>query len=90
VPERYDQESEFYKQAEKEGKIGRGFSTRPFSHGFRACPGQSFAVLEMKVAIIVILTLIDYEVDPELFQKDGVGFGIGSTIVPSFKVDWQS
>ncbi|CAI2364476.1 unnamed protein product [Moneuplotes crassus] len=89
VPERYDDESEFYKQAEKEGKFGLGFSTRPFSHGFRACPGQSFALLEMKVAIIVILTLIDYEVDPELFQKEGVGFGVGGSIPASFKINWR-
>ncbi|CAI2362619.1 unnamed protein product [Moneuplotes crassus] len=86
IPERYDQDSEFYKQVEKEGKVGLGFSTRPFSHRIRACPGQSFAVLEMKVALIVILTLIDFEVDPKLLAKEGIGFGVGSKIIPSFKI----
>uniref|UniRef100_A0A7S3NU63 Cytochrome P450 n=2 Tax=Euplotes crassus TaxID=5936 RepID=A0A7S3NU63_EUPCR len=86
VPERFDVESEFFQEASKEGKIGAGYSKRSFSHGTRACPGQSFAVLEIKVVLIVVLTHIGYTVDDALLDKEGVGFGIGSECIPSFKV----
>lgn len=86
VPERFDIDSDFYQQAKKENKVGGGYSKRSFSHGLRACPGQSFAVLEIKIAVIVILSMIDYHIDDELLHKEGVGFGIGSECIPSFKV----
>ncbi|CAI2366327.1 unnamed protein product [Moneuplotes crassus] len=87
IPERFDSESEFYKQAHSEGKAGVGFSRRGFSHGLRACAGQTFAILEIKVAVVVILTFLqNYEVPDELLKKSEVGFAIGSTIPAMFKV----
>jgi len=86
VPERFDVESEFYQKSIEEGKKPGLYSRRSFGYGFRRCPGQYFATLEVKIAVIVFLTHIEYEVEEELLNKEGVGFGIGSNFVPSFKV----
>ena len=44
----------------------------------RACPGQTLAILEIKVILAYFFMKFDYEVDPEILQKEGVGFGLGS------------
>jgi len=86
VPERFDVESEFYQKSIEEGKKPGPYSRRTFCHGFRGCPGQSFGTLEVKIALLVFLTHIDVEIEEEFLNKEGVGFGIGSKLIPLFKV----
>jgi len=86
VPERFDPESEFYEKAMKESKKAGVFSRRAFGHGVRSCPGQTFATLETKVIVAYLLTHMDFEVDESILNRENVGFGMGSHIVPKFKI----
>jgi len=83
IPERYDPESKYYARPGK-GSIKRDPSAwLPFSRGIRTCPGQSIAMLELKVLLAYFLTRVEYEVDKKLFETEGVGFANGS----HFKLD---
>lgn len=86
IPERFDVESDFYKLSVKEGKERNVYSRRTFSHGFRMCPGQSLGFLQVRVILAYLLSHIDYEFEPELLVKEGVGFGFGSEIPFEAKV----
>lgn len=78
IPERFDPESEYYA---KPGGGNRSPLTHvPFSFGSRVCAGSSFAMLELKVGIIYMLTHMDYEVSKEFLEKEGIGFAVGSEI----------
>ena len=44
----------------------------------RGCPGQSFATLQIRVAIGFVFSKLNVEVDPELMKKKGVGFAVRS------------
>ena len=85
-PDRFNFDSEFYKESKKIGKTGPSHSKRSFGVGMRSCPGKTFAFLEIKIAVIVITTLIDYTIDDELMNKKGAFFGIGSEIPAEFTV----
>jgi cytochrome P450 len=86
IPERFDPESEFYFRPETEKKARSPYSFVPFSFGGRKCPGQAYALLEIKVALIFMLSHIDYDIDENVLRKDGVGFGLGSQVMLPFRV----
>lgn len=86
VPERFDTESDFYKESLKQGKVRNVYSRRVFSHGNRACPGMTLGVLQIKIIIAYLLMKIDYEIDEKWFSNEGVGFGLGSEINVPFVV----
>lgn len=85
-PTRFDIESAFYKEAAEAGMTPHSLTKRGFGLGMRSCPGQTFSFLEIKVVLAVLLSFVDYEVDPQLLKQEGVGFGIGSEVVPMFRV----
>jgi len=82
IPERFDPESEYYKRPaddkDASGSKSRVFMSIPFSYGERKCPGQTFALLEIKVAITYILTHFEFKIDEQFLMKEGVGFAIGT------------
>lgn len=97
IPERFDPESEYFKKpastedsksAEKEssGKGRSPYSWLAFSQGMRACPGQTLAMLEIKIMLCYFLIKYDYEIDPDFLQKEGVGFGVGSHLKLNIKL----
>nr|AOQ25839.1 CYP5681A1 protein [Moneuplotes crassus] len=82
IPERHDFESEYYQKAKQTGIKPDVYSRRTFSHGMRSCPGQSFAMLEMKVAIAYLVTHLDIQFDEEQLNNKDIGFGLGSHFIP--------
>jgi cytochrome P450 len=86
IPERFDPESEYFKKPNSGGKARTPLSHVPFSFGPRVCAGSSYALLEMKVALLYILTHVEYDVDENFFKKEGIGYGVGSECVLDFKV----
>lgn len=53
IPERFDPESEWYSRPDCGKRSPLAFL--PFSFGPRQCPGQSFALLELKVMEICVV-----------------------------------
>jgi cytochrome P450 len=51
IPERFDPESEYFTRP-GDNKTRSVYSHIPFSHGQRGCPGQSLAILQMKVGTL--------------------------------------
>jgi len=47
-----------------------------FSYGERKCPGQAFALLELKVALTYLLTHYDFDVPQEFLNRNNTGFAI--------------
>ncbi|CAI2366166.1 unnamed protein product [Moneuplotes crassus] len=86
VPERHDLDSDFYKKSREEGIAEDAYTRRSFSHGMRKCPGQSFAVMQMKVMVTYLVTHIEYSFTQEDLNKEGVGFGLGSQFSPLVSV----
>jgi hypothetical protein len=86
VPERHDPDSEFTKKALAAGAKPDMYSRRNFGHGLRSCPGKTLAFYNMRVVVTYLLSTIDYEVMDDLLTKEGVGFGLGSLILPKFKI----
>jgi cytochrome P450 len=86
VPERHDPDSEFSRKALAAGKKADIYSRRNFGHGLRSCPGKTLAFYNMRVVVTYLLSTIDYEVMDDLLTKEGVGFGLGSLILPQFKI----
>uniref|UniRef100_A0A7S3KV08 Cytochrome P450 n=1 Tax=Euplotes crassus TaxID=5936 RepID=A0A7S3KV08_EUPCR len=86
IPERHDLESEYFAKLKQSGKKPEAYSRRTFSHGMRKCPGQTFAMLEMKVAIAYIVTHLDIQFDEGQLNNEDIGFGLGSHFVPLVSV----
>jgi cytochrome P450 len=84
-PDRFNADTVFGKRQKKERGIDP-FSSRAFSFGLRSCPGQTFAMIEMKAIVAYLVTMIDYDVPEELFKNEAVGFGLGSKIDSSFTI----
>jgi cytochrome P450 len=76
IPERFDPESEYFPKPNSGGKARRPYSYIPFSYGIRACPGQSFSMLELKIAVAYLLTHIDYDVPQTLLDDEYVGWAV--------------
>eukprot|EP00344_Euplotes_crassus_P009333 CAMPEP_0197017738 /NCGR_PEP_ID=MMETSP1380-20130617/79705_1 /TAXON_ID=5936 /ORGANISM="Euplotes crassus, Strain CT5" /LENGTH=442 /DNA_ID=CAMNT_0042444869 /DNA_START=82 /DNA_END=1406 /DNA_ORIENTATION=- len=77
IPERHDLESEYFAKLKQSGKKPEAYSRRSFSHGMRKCPGQTFAMLEMKVGIAYIVSHLDLKFKEEDLQNENIGFGLG-------------
>ena len=82
IPERFDPESEYFNKPKSENGVeaskSRAFMNVAFSYGERKCPGQAFALLEIKVTLIYLLTHFDFDVCEQLLSKESVGFAIGT------------
>ncbi|CAI2365476.1 unnamed protein product [Moneuplotes crassus] len=85
-PERHNPDSDFFNQSKTEGKPYNHFIKGSFGHGTRTCPGQTFAMIELKVILAVLLTFMDYEIDEESITQEGVGFAIGSACILAPKI----
>ena len=79
IPERFDPESDYFTRP-ADGKTRSVFSHIPFSHGQRGCPGQSLALLQLKVDLVYVLAKFHCKVEGDLMQKEGVGFALRSGI----------
>lgn len=86
IPDRHDPESEFYKKSKKQGKIPHTYSRRTFGVGPRICPGQVFAMFEIKVILIYILTHYEVKFDEKDLKNEGIGFALGCHFVPKVKM----
>ena len=86
IPERFDTNSDFYKESKKQGKIFNTYSRRSFGLGPRKCPGESFSLLTTKVLVAYMVTMMDYDVDQELLDNEDVGFALGSHFKPMFTI----
>lgn len=76
IPERFDPESKYFNKPGNEGKARRPYSYIPFSYGSRACPGQTFSMLELKVAAAWIMTHFEFSVPDEILNHDGIGWAV--------------
>jgi cytochrome P450 len=85
IPERFDPDSEYFLKP-RSTSSRTALSFIPFSFGPRVCAGLSYAMLEMKVALIYILTHLEYTVDKEFLLREDVGFGISSHLELDFTV----
>lgn len=85
-PERHNPDSEYYKKQLDAGKKPHTYSRRSFGHGKRACPGQTLAILKIKIALIYMLSNYSYDVDQALLENEGAGFGAGSLIEPLYSI----
>ena len=79
IPERFDPESEFFTKPSN-GKTRGPYSYIPFSHGQRGCPGQSLGMLQLRVALVYVLSKFHYKVEGDLMQREDVGFALRSGI----------
>lgn len=86
IPERHELDSDFYKKSREEGVADDVYTRRSFSHGMRKCPGQSFAIMQMKVLVTYLVTHIEYSFDQKDLNKKGIGFGLGSQFTPTVSV----
>ena len=78
VPERFDTDSDFFKESQKQGKVFNSYSRRSFGLGPRKCPGESFALLAFKAMVAYLTTMMEFDIDKELLESDSVGFALGS------------
>ena len=85
IPERFDPTNDIFKIPGNNGKIRDFISYTPFSFGTRSCPGQALAMLEIKLAVVIILSKFSFEIDDELLSNDHAKFPVGST----FKLKWK-
>ena len=77
LPERFDPESElFCKPGTKSRRHPKSFNS--FSMGKRKCIGQSLAMLSAKVVIVRILTTINYDIIPDLLNREKACFDMFS------------
>ncbi|CAI2366208.1 unnamed protein product [Moneuplotes crassus] len=86
VPERHDIESDFYKKSREAGKVEDVYSRRSFAHGKRNCPGQSFAIMQLKVVMAFFATHMEYSFEQKDLETEGIGFGLGSQFCPTISV----
>lgn len=85
-PERFDMDSEFYKEQKEKCPENSNYSRRAFSQGKRSCPGQTLAYLEIKTILAYLVTYLDYDIDDEFLNRYGIGFGLGCETKPMFTV----
>lgn len=78
IPERFDPESKFFTKPGPGNKSPSPFAHIPFSHGQRGCPGQSLAMLQLKVDLIYVLSRFDFELEQSILDNDMVGFALRS------------
>lgn len=78
IPERFDPESKFFTKPGPGNKSPSPFAHIPFSHGQRGCPGQSLAMLQLKVDIVYVLAKYDFELEQKILNNDMVGFALRS------------
>jgi len=76
IPERHDPDSKFFTRPGTSDKARPPNSHVSFSSGKRSCPGQIFAMLELRVVMTYLLTHIEYSIDQKYLENDGIGFGI--------------
>ncbi|CAI2365091.1 unnamed protein product [Moneuplotes crassus] len=86
IPERHDFDSEFYQKSKQAGKVQDVYTRRPFGHGIRNCPGQTYAILEIKVILAYLVTHIDFEFELEDMNNEGIGFGLGTQFNPKIHI----
>ena len=60
IPERFDGESEFYKTPDEKARSPT--SHCPFTLGIRSCPGQSLALLNLKLLLVYFFKKFDYDI----------------------------
>jgi cytochrome P450 len=79
IPERFDPNSEYFNKPGTTESRGT-FSYIPFSIGARACPGVSFAMLEIKTLLAYLLCRVDYEIDASIMKDEHAFFELEANI----------
>ena len=79
IPERFDPSSKFFDRPTNDTKSRSSYSHIPFSHGMRSCPGQTFALLQVKIVLIYLLTQVEFSLDSEIMNNNEMGFGMYTT-----------
>lgn len=77
IPERFNPESEYFSKVDS-NKMRSPYSSTPFSHGPRSCPGKTLALVLGRTGLIHLLTHGEFEVKKEQLDNQGIGFGAGS------------
>jgi cytochrome P450 len=85
IPERFDPDSKYY--SKPDGTSRSATSWTPFSIGPRLCTGMPFALLELKVALVYMMTHLEFSVDEKMLKRDDVGFAATSHLKLYFRVD---
>ena len=80
IPERFDPESEYFFKPGKEQKPRDPLAWVPFSFGLRNCPGQTLALLEIKVFIAYLLSRVNFQFKKEDLESPYAYFAIASTL----------
>jgi cytochrome P450 len=85
IPERFDPESKYYEApGRKDGKRSP-YSWVPFAHGMRGCPGQPFAMMQVKVLVVYLLSRYDIILDDKLLEDKSVSFNIVANVTMNAK-----
>ena len=71
IPERFDPDSQYFLRPNSD-KARSSYAHASFSYGARACPGQTMAMLEIKIIVAYILSNIEYSIDEEIINKDDI------------------
>ena len=86
IPERFDPESKYF-TTPKSGKARDPLSWMPFSTHLRICPGQSLAMLEIKVILVYLLSRVNFEFADHLMESDYAYFSIISQLTLNFSAE---
>lgn len=75
IPERFDPNHDYFmKPGTSDARDSTSFI--PFSWNMRKCPGQLYAILELKLMVAYLVCRADYEVIPEIMTDYSRYFGI--------------
>ena len=80
IPERFDPESDYFYKPGEEKKPRNPLSWVPFSFGLRNCPGQTLALLEIKVFIAYLMARVNFQFRKEDLESPYAYFAIASTL----------
>ena len=85
IPERFDPESEHFIAPGRKDNKRSPYSWVPFAHGMRGCPGQPFAMMQVKVMVLYLLSRYEIIIDQNLLKDKSVSFNIVANVTMNAK-----
>ena len=86
IPERFNPESEHYTKPNTDKTARNSLSYIPFSFWFRSCPGQTLALLEIRVIVAYLFMNYNFKFDEETINSPYSFFGVASQLKMNFKI----